>query len=231
MRMVVSHLTRMMKGYICAAGIDPVTREHVRPVLPGMRLRASMLESNGGPFRMAALVDLGETRYCGTAPEVEDVEFQVSRAARLGALSGGEFWELLRSVAEENLRDVFGDDLEPVGHTLAIREGGGAASLGCIAPKRAPALAVDRFDRIRALLADENAFHDLPVTDLRLYENEHQFPRQEVVDNINERLARGVPVIVGVGVTRLFAASQGEPALHWLQINNLHLEDDPTWNG
>src|SRR5262249_35438060 len=229
--MVVSHLTRMMKGYICAAGIDPVTREHVRPVLPGMRLRAGMLASNGGPFRMAALVDLGETRYCGAAPEVEDVEFQVRRAVRVGDLAGDEFWKLLESVSEENLRDVFGDDLEPVGHTLAIREGGGAASLGCIAPRRAPVLAIDRFDRVRALCADGNELHDLPVTDLRLYENEHQRPRQELMENINERLARGVPVIIGVGVTRLYSVSEGEAALHWLQVNNLHLGDDPTWSG
>jgi len=44
-------------------------------------------------------------------------------------------------------------------------------------------------------------------------------------------LARGVPVIVSVGVTRAFAVHEGEPALHWLQINNLHLEDDPAWAG
>src|SRR5262249_61901424 len=104
--MVVSHLTRMMKGYICAAGIDPVTREHVRPVLPGMRLRASMLASNGGPFRMAALVDLGETRYWVAAPEVGDVEFQVGRAGRGGDMAGEAFWELLESVWDDNLRDV-----------------------------------------------------------------------------------------------------------------------------
>jgi len=30
---------------------------------------------------------------------------------------------------------------------------------------------------------------------------------------MSERLARGVPVIVGVGVTRAFAAREGEPAL------------------
>src|SRR5262249_60047280 len=111
--MVVSHLTRMMKGYICAAGIDPVTREHVRPVLPGMRLRASMLASNGGPFRMAALVDLGETRYCGAAPEVEGVEFQVRRGVGGGGLAGAEVWRLLGSVLGGTLRDVFVDHLEP----------------------------------------------------------------------------------------------------------------------
>ena len=62
MRIVVNHLTRMMKGYICAAGIDEETNEHVRPVLPGVRLRVDLLEERGGPFSMAALVDLGRNR-------------------------------------------------------------------------------------------------------------------------------------------------------------------------
>src|SRR5438128_1583244 len=112
----------MMKGYVCVAGIDPETKEHIRPVLPGKRLRTSLLETQGGPFGMAAIVDLGETRYCGTAPEIEDVEF--SLAARVGTLSGGDFWKLLQSVSERSVRDVFGDDLQRAGQTLAIREGG-----------------------------------------------------------------------------------------------------------
>jgi len=230
-RIVVNHLTRMMKGYICAAGIDEETGEHVRPVLPGMRLRADLLEERGGPFNMAALVDLGRTDPCGNAPETEDVEFHPAVAARVRILSGEEFWKLLRSVSESCLGDVFGSELERVGNTLAIQQGRGVVSLGCIAPRRAPTLAIDRFERIRALVADGESYYDLPVTDLRLYENDHQSPRETVVADIGERLARGVPVIVSVGVTRAFAAREGEAALHWLQVNNLHLEDDPGWSG
>jgi len=230
-RIVVNHLTRMMKGYICAAGIDPETQAHIRPVLPGMRLRTSVLDEQGGPFSMASLVDLGETHPCGNAPETEDVEFHLALASRVRTLSGEEFWKLLRSVSDSCLGDVFGSELEPVGHTLAIQEGKGVVSLGCLAPNRAPTLAIDRFDRIRALVADGESYYDLPVTDVRLYENDHQSPRQRVVQDIGERLARGVPVIVSVGVTRPFAAREGEPALHWLQVNNLHLEDDPAWTG
>jgi hypothetical protein len=221
----------MMKGYVCAAGIDPETQEHVRPVLPGMRLRTGILEEQGGPFSMAALVDLGETHPCGNAPETEDVEFHPSLAAKVRTLPGQEFWTLLRSVSESCLGDVFGSELESVGHTLAIEEGKGVVSLGCLAPKRPPTLAIDRFDRIRALVADGEIYYDLPVTDVRLYENDHQSPRQGIVAGIGERMARGVPVIVSVGVTRAFAVRDGEPPLHWLQVNNLHLEDDPAWVG
>jgi hypothetical protein len=163
-RIVVNHLTRMMKGYICAAGIDEETNEHVRPVLPGMRLRADLLEARGGPFNMAALVDLGETHSCGNAPETEDMEFHPALAARVRTLPGEEFWRLLRSVSESCLGDVFGSELERVGHTLAIEQGKGVVSLGCIAPKRAPTLAIDRFDRIRALVADATISVRVTVT-------------------------------------------------------------------
>ena len=38
-------------------------------------------------------------------------------------------------------------------------------------------------------------------------------------------------VILGVGLTRAFAASSGpdSESFHWLQATNIHLEDDPTW--
>jgi len=36
--------------------------------------------------------------------------------------------------------------------------------------KEGATLAIDRFDRIRALVADGESYYDLPVTDLRLYE-------------------------------------------------------------
>src|SRR5262249_40825385 len=113
----------------------------------------------------------------------------------------------------------------------AIQQGKGVVSLGCIAPKRAPALAIDRFERIRALVADGESHYDLPVTDLRLYENDHQSPRETAIADIGERLARGVPVIVSVGVTRAFSAPEGEPALHWLQVNNLPPAADPSLSG
>lgn len=74
MRTIVNHLTRMQPGYICVAGVDVSNGQNVRPVLRG-RLATDLLVSKGGPFDMAALVELGTVKYCGHAPEIEDYYF------------------------------------------------------------------------------------------------------------------------------------------------------------
>jgi hypothetical protein len=79
MRIIVNHLTRMQPGYICVAGVDVSNGHHVRPVLRG-RLTTDLLASKGGPFDMAALVDIGRVESCGHAPETEDYNFDPSTA-------------------------------------------------------------------------------------------------------------------------------------------------------
>src|SRR5580658_8431252 len=113
MRIVVNHLTSMEKGYVCVAGIQVSTRSHVRPVTPGRRLHV---------------------RGCGTPPLVEDVEFVLAQTKRVGRLTKTAFWDLLTGVAGLRLKEIFGDDLEQVGSSLAMQRGAGTASLGCLLP-------------------------------------------------------------------------------------------------
>jgi hypothetical protein len=54
MRIIVNHLTRMQPGYICVAGVDVSSGQHVRPELRG-RLTTDLLTLNGGPFDIASL--------------------------------------------------------------------------------------------------------------------------------------------------------------------------------
>src|SRR5215210_1099974 len=59
MRILVDHLTRMQPGYFCAAGIDLESGRHVRPVLRRGRLTTDLLGTNGGPFDIGSVLDLG----------------------------------------------------------------------------------------------------------------------------------------------------------------------------
>ena len=74
-------------------------------------------------------------------------------------------------------------------------------------------------------------FVDLAVTDLRFYETDERSwtPRPDAVQDVNRRMRLGVKVILAVGLTRPWA-SGGDDPVRWLQINNLHLEDDPLWS-
>src|SRR3990172_1992024 len=100
MLIVVNPLTRMQQGCMCVAGIDLETGLHVRPVLD-RQMTIDMLSVHGGPFDMARVVDLGETRFVGKVPEVEDQWFEASSARHLGDMPSDEFWVLLQRAAQE----------------------------------------------------------------------------------------------------------------------------------
>jgi hypothetical protein len=70
---------------------------------------------------------------------------------------------------------------------------------------------------------------DLSVNDLRLYEADHRTPRRDLVSSVQQRLKSGVEAILSVGLTRPWQKRGDTAERHWLQVNNIHLEDDPLW--
>lgn len=228
MRIVINHLTRMQPGFICVAGLEPQTHQHIRPVLRG-RLSRTLLRAEGGPFDIGALVELGVTTDEGAAPEVEDRAFTAWRATYLRDYEPLAFWSLLQSSARRRLSAIFGPDLRPTGSTCALDAGKGLASLGCLIPTGRPELFATDQGSVRMRFSDEDMAVSVSVTDLRLYEDDQKTPRQEAVADLNARLAREVPVILSVGVSREWTKPGETVPRHWLQINGIHLQDRPTW--
>jgi hypothetical protein len=105
----------------------------------------------------------------------------------------------------------------------------GIASLGCLRLATRPWIEVNGFDKIRLLLNDGAFNVDLSVTDLRLYEDDQKTPRRDVVDSVMARIRSGVDVILSVGLTRAWQKPGDSQRRHWLQVNNVHLADDPAW--
>jgi hypothetical protein len=230
MRIVVSHLTRMNPGYICVAGLDLDSGAHIRPVLNSTRLATAMLRRCGGIFDIGSVIDLGTTSYQGRRPETEDHLFSFKQARHAGMVPAPAFWQLLRQTSQARLTDIFGPDLKRIDHTCAVDPGMGKASLGCLAAER-PVLRVDKYNKIRIGVTTNPALPplDLPVTDIRLYETDQRTPRYEVIEDVAARIGEGTSVLLGVGLTRAYAKLGDQPAQHWLQVNNLHLADDPLF--
>jgi hypothetical protein len=64
----------------------------------------------------------------------------------------------------------------------------------------------------------------LSVTDIRLYEADHQTPKENLIKQINRRMQDGNPVILSLGLTRPFRPDDDTVEQHWLQLNNIHLK-------
>jgi len=228
-RIVVNHLTRMRGGYICVAGIDPDTGRHVRPMAEDDNLRRPDLVGWKGVFDMASIVDLGRTSYVGKAPELEDHRFRPRNARRDGDLAPDAFWAMLEKAAQPRLRDIFGDDLYRHGSSFVVDVGKGRASLGCLRLARPPFLHVSTQGGIRLSFNDQPDTPMLKVTDLRLYDFTSGRPRDDLVADLRRRMSQGVGVILSVGLTRPWQKTDEEVERHWLQVNNIHLQDNPVW--
>ncbi len=234
MRIVVNHLTRMRGGHICVAGVDLERGEHVRPVLSRGQLAPDVLTRHGGPFDIANVVELHAPERCPKRPHLEDHLFRASRARLVETFGAEDFWALLYSVSEQRLGDIFGSALRRAGQSSAGTDlGKGNSSLGCLLPKGKPRLCFrtkgEHGPRIRMHLDDGQFDVWVAVTDLRLYQDDHATPDRDVVEKIRRRLRGAVAVILSVGLTRAYAPSPEAEPIHWLQVNNIHLEDDPTW--
>jgi hypothetical protein len=227
-RIVINHLTRMQPGFICAAGIDAESERHVRPVLRG-RLSHELLATHGGPFAIGTWVDLGPTIYAGSAPEVEDYAFTHHVTRAVSVASPTDFWSLLQRVAKPRLADIFGPGLDPNGGGYAIAKGRGLASLGCLIPTGQPELRVFGTDRLRLRSSDGALDVMLTVTDVRFYDGDEWSLQPTVVSDVQRRLQRGVPVVLSVGLTRPWQKPGDSEERHWLQVNGIHLADDPLW--
>jgi len=232
---IVNHLTRMKQGYFCVAGVDVTTHEHVRPVPRKGSLSTKLLSRNGGPFDMAMMVRLDNVKSIARRPEVEDHLFNPTSARALDAVEPGGFWELLKKLAKPGLSELFGPDLVPRGTRACVVDvGKGQASLGCLIPESPPILFLRHQygkDRIRMRVTDGQFDLNLSVTDIRLYKDDHATPNKEIVRRTDRQLASRNEAIISVGLTRPFAPSSEsdvEP-VHWLQVNNIHLREDPAW--
>ncbi len=230
MHIVVNHLTRMQQGYMCVAGIDLNSGLHVRPVLD-RQMTIEMLSVHGGPFDIGRIVDLGEARFVGRVPELEDHWFDAAAARHTGDMPVEQFWDLLKRVAHEKLGAIFGPDLECVGSTCVVAETRGLRSLGCYWASAGRLFVDDGRERRRVRFSWQAGGHSFnePVTDIRLYADDHVTPCDATIRRVAEQIAAQGRVLVSVGLSRPYRKSADDPPRHWLQINNFHLPDNLCW--
>jgi hypothetical protein len=228
MRIVLNHLTRMDAPRICIAGLDPRANRHIRPITEHSNpLTRDLLASEGGPFAIGALVELGEVTPHPEAPETEDHLFRPERATVLGQLSPNRYLELLNGHARHRLHEIFGDELRRHNWTYAVARGCGGASLGVLRVRRKPDLEIDRYGKLRLRLNDEQKPVFLPVTDVRFVEADHKTIRADVVADVRARMQRGVGVLLMLGLARAFQKSDDDYERHWLQVNGICMTDRP----
>jgi hypothetical protein len=227
---VINHLTRMKAPRICIAGLDPRTKRHIRPVTGRDRfIGRSLLQSEGGVCEVGVKVELGSLVPRPSPPEIEDHIFEPGRIAATAKLRPEEYLSLIDEACVDDLHEVFGSALERSGRTYSVTEGCGDASLGCVRlkPDRTTELFIDGYGNVKLRLRGPGGASYIKVNDLRCYEKDQNTPSRSVVEAVQGRLAKGVPLRVMVGLTRAYPPKGEKEKKHWLQVNGLCLEDAP----
>lgn len=150
----------MKPGYICVAGIEPETGRQIRPVLNRRPLTRDLLRKEGGVFEIGALVELGETRSVGHAPEVEDCEFSLGNLKYQYRLEPDAYWKILAKTSYKSLKAIFGNELEQRESSCTVNISSGGASLGHLAPDRIQLFGVNRYGKIRIEISDGQLIPD-----------------------------------------------------------------------
>jgi hypothetical protein len=217
----------MKPGFICVAGVEPETGRQIRPV-QGHCFTRDFLRLYGGPFEIGGAVDLGPTRCVGHAPEWEDHRVETRNLRFLGRITASDFWSVLCKTNSSSLLALFGRELQQGkrDQSCTTAENTGRASLGHLSPAKPASITVDYWGKLRGILADQDFHPEVSVTDIRLCRSDNQTPRLRLIEDVATRL-QSVPAVLAVGLTRPFQKSPDDPPRHWLQLNNIHLQDDP----
>lgn len=235
MEIIVTHLTRMRRGHICAAGPCLEDGRHVRPVLKGgHNLGVNMLARNGGPFALGRRLHLGQPQRAELLrPHLEDWIVCPQDVKLLAEVTPREFWTLLARLCAAGWQEAFGSDLERIGATaFGTRPGKGEASLAYLRLEAPLALHVrEREEGKRQLRAEISAgglTADLAVTDKRLYTGHAHVLNEPLIERLQQALSKSRETIVAIGLGRAYPA--GDPqAINWLQVNNIYPQECPLW--
>lgn len=221
-RIVINHLTRMSGERICVAGIDPRTLKHIRPVTPPDDLMTRrMLRSNGGPFGIGAVIEMGALRACPSPPETEDHRYATSQASWREDLDGDAYLDLLERVSDTDAATAFGSSLQEIRPSkFAVPAGRGDRSLAVV-PASGARLSIE-FKKLYLHLGPAT----LRVTDVRFYRPDLTV-RGTVVKDVNRRLRLGTPAYAMLGLARAID-DEAAGLVHWLMANGICLADHPA---
>ena len=225
--LLINHLTRMQKGYFCAAGLNLKMLQYIRPTFAGKRLGNYLISEHKNCFEIGSVVAFPKMRHIGAYPMIEDYELAGAEPTFMYKMTPTDFIEALKKVSHEDVISVFGEDLKRIGNGFGVEIGRGKASLGCIKVKGYSRLSLnEEYNKIRFMMHYGKERIYLTVTDLRLYDDE-MLPKKEIVYYISKELSKKKSLFLSLGLTRPWSKPGSEKELHWLQVNNIYLENDP----
>lgn len=224
-QVLITEVTRMSGGLICAAGLDIHVGTMVRP-----------LQGNGTNWEEAEWVTTGYMHVGNVLSFVSadqghpdyphaSEDFRVSQVKCLGQVSQHDLYEACHETAYEDMESIFDGNLIENKYVVA---GTCCRSLGCIMLPRRKIKIQESYGKIQVSYLDKNSiWHNLKITDLVTKNYEEIDAGMEALKN---RLACSSviqPIVLRLGLARPWAGTNSDynPKRCYVQANGIIFPD------
>ncbi len=223
-QILVTHLTRMSHPYVCVAGIDTETGQHIRPLPPERRLHYDTTAGADG-FGLRRVMELGTvTPATLRAPHLEDRLIDVAAIRTIRMTSGVSFWESLDKRAHQSLDDLWTGDLHYTNQGAYLLADSGLSSLGYLRPEKVRLASSG--GSVRVTFSAGGRALDCSVTDLSCFAVTQQrfAPDEHAISQLDKELVRGRPCLFAVGLARPWTGRGFGQEECWVQVNGVVLK-------
>jgi hypothetical protein len=223
MRVIVTDLTRFKKGNpnVCLAGIDPKTRQCVRPYPYVSMTEYQRLNIVPGVILDWELINPSAV----IKPHVEDMDY-IKLPTVVGPCTSTAFEDILTVTLSSSIKKGFDNKVPDTSKVIPAVDPPGRSIITLkVSPKQIK-IARDKFDKEKIKLHfddnDGTNYPFLPITDLGFYNL--AIARQSEVtytDLLNEFIWGQKLVFLRIGLSRKFDHMDGRSG-YWLQINGIY---------
>lgn len=215
---LITEVTRMTEGMVCAAGIDTATGAMVRPLQPDGR---NWEEDKwvAGHLHVGSIVRLTPATAVAGPPPHGREDFRVERVGFVRNASPAEVYIACRDNADDELTDIVGNHLFDGKY---VDEGADCRSLGCLMMNGDDLRFSGKFDKLQVSWRDDQGvWHNLKLTDLhasRVEDTEVEAARLQTAANFADG-----PIALRIGLARPWVGPDRDwnPKRCTLQLNGL----------
>tara|TARA_B100001250_G_C19524680_1_gene667526 strand:- start:116 stop:790 length:675 start_codon:yes stop_codon:yes gene_type:complete len=132
--LIITGLTDMKDSYRCISGYDIANKRYLRPLLKNSRIDSNFVNQASKEIKIFNKVTFEVDSFFNnpTAPHLEDFYVKYNLISSEDVFNENDIRSFLEKIADNNIKDVYGEYIEFYKDHYVIPEGVGKRSLGTI---------------------------------------------------------------------------------------------------
>lgn len=215
-QMLVTEVTRMKNGMVCAAGIDVHSGAMIRPLQPGGVNWPQSDWVDKDFMRVGNVLDLAPAAPCPSDKPHATEDFIVATVTRMATATPEQLFDACVDTADTAFSDIFGDLLIDDKY---VEDRADCRSLGCLIVSSDDITVSSNFDKVTLVYDDASGVrHYIKVTELTFAAQD-----EAAADALRARIAGHDRVALRLGLARAWDGPDKDwsPRRCYLQLNGV----------